>query len=384
MESNGDDEGTFPGGARCLRLHWYGAVGRGADSGGCRPAVLVAPTFIGSTTRRRPRRGGGIARVRFRVFGGADVWPVQCVGGRQDADSTATGWAESFDSAAGARQAALSECGSRGGSGCTVQVWGCNGPVVEEGLGPNQAARRQVQHDLRAEGFDPGGADGLFGPRTRFGDSELAVGARGYRRPDVRTARRSKRYAAGADRGLQHLQALRLRVPRGTGEVVFWQSIQNSTNRVEFEACLRAVPEWVVPRAGAGPAGGVCGSTSDPITAAEQALADPCRRLPERGPQERVPRYPKRLRTPMHSAQRARWFRPDQTCADQTGASCWMEISQRPGCYVWNPCPATDETVIWTRACAGSFAQGPRDAHDSSLTDVRTSGDLFGNPQRVP
>ena len=30
----------------------------------------------------------------------------------QDAASTAVGWAESFDSAAGARQAALSECGS--------------------------------------------------------------------------------------------------------------------------------------------------------------------------------------------------------------------------------------------------------------------------------
>ena len=63
----------------------------------------------------------------------------------QDADSTAAGWAESFDSAAGARQAALSECGSQGGSGCTVRVWGCNGPVVEEGLGLNQAERRQIQ-----------------------------------------------------------------------------------------------------------------------------------------------------------------------------------------------------------------------------------------------
>ena len=62
----------------------------------------------------------------------------------QDPDSTAVGWAESFDSASGARQAALSKCGSRGGgSGCTVRVWGCNGSVVEEGLGLNQAARRQ-------------------------------------------------------------------------------------------------------------------------------------------------------------------------------------------------------------------------------------------------
>ena len=80
----------------------------------------------------------------------------------KDADSAAVGWAESYDSAAAARQAALAECRSRGGgSGCIVRVWGCNGQVIEE------AARRQSQQGLRAEGFDPGGADGLFGPRTR-------------------------------------------------------------------------------------------------------------------------------------------------------------------------------------------------------------------------
>ena len=44
---------------------------------------------------------------------------------------------------------------------------GCNGPVVEEGLSLDREARRQVQLGLQAGGFDPGGADGLFGPRTR-------------------------------------------------------------------------------------------------------------------------------------------------------------------------------------------------------------------------
>ena len=64
----------------------------------------------------------------------------------QDADSTAVGWAESFGSAAGAREAALAECRSRGGgSGCVVRVWGCNGPVAEEGLSLDRAARRQIQ-----------------------------------------------------------------------------------------------------------------------------------------------------------------------------------------------------------------------------------------------
>ena len=86
----------------------------------------------------------------------------------QDADSTAVGWAEAHASGSAAQQAALAECRSRGGgSGCVVRAWGCNGPVVEEGLSLDLAARRRIQQGLAAGGFDPGGADGLFGPRTR-------------------------------------------------------------------------------------------------------------------------------------------------------------------------------------------------------------------------
>ena len=67
----------------------------------------------------------------------------------QDAGSTVYGWAESYDSASGARQRALAECGTRG-SGCTVRVWGCTGPVVEEGLGLDRAAPSS-----RPTGMDP-------------------------------------------------------------------------------------------------------------------------------------------------------------------------------------------------------------------------------------
>ncbi|MYN68312.1 MAG: peptidoglycan-binding protein [Acidobacteria bacterium] len=61
----------------------------------------------------------------------------------------------------------MAECRSPGGAGCLVRAWGCNGPVVEEGLGLDRSTRRQVQQGLQAAGFDPGVADGLFGPRTR-------------------------------------------------------------------------------------------------------------------------------------------------------------------------------------------------------------------------
>ena len=152
----------------------------------------------------------------------------------QDAASTAVGWAESFDSAVAARQAALSECGSRGGSGCTVRVWGCNGPVVEQGLGLNQAARRQVQQGLRTEGFDPGGADGLFGPRTRSAirnwQSARGVRSTGYLDGPQVEALRSR----GGSRPPEFAGAATS--DSGGLEVVFWQSIQNSTNPVEFEA----------------------------------------------------------------------------------------------------------------------------------------------------
>ena len=71
----------------------------------------------------------------------------------QDADSTAVGWAESFDSAAAARQVALSEVRLAG--------WlGLHGPGVglqrPGGRGGSRSARRRIQQGLRAEGFDPG------------------------------------------------------------------------------------------------------------------------------------------------------------------------------------------------------------------------------------
>lgn len=85
----------------------------------------------------------------------------------QDGNSTAVGWAESHGSADQAQQAALWECGSLGGLGCMVRVWGCNGSVVEERLDLDRSARQEVQQGLQASGFDPGVADGVFGPRTR-------------------------------------------------------------------------------------------------------------------------------------------------------------------------------------------------------------------------
>ena len=37
---------------------------------------------------------------------------------------------------------------------------------------------------------------------------------------------------------------------------------------------------------------------------------------------------------------------------------CWMEISNQPGCYLWNPFPQDDETVRWSGDCSEGFAEG--------------------------
>ena len=220
----------------------------------------------------------------------------------QDADSTAVGWAESYDSAASARQSALSECSARGGgTGCIVRAWGCNGPVVEEGLGLDRAARREIQLGLRAGGYDPGGADGLFGPRTRSAirgwQTSRGGRATGYldgaAAEALRTAAATGPAAAQVSRpGPSAANAAGQAAPAGAAapppataeqETVFWQSIANRTNAVEFEAYLVQFPNGVFSalararlvalESSAGPAVGAAGTRRPGVTAAAPGTA---------------------------------------------------------------------------------------------------------------
>ena len=186
----------------------------------------------------------------------------------QDADSSAVGWAESYASADGARRAALTACGSRGGSRCIVRVWGCNGTVVEENLGLDRAAWQQIQEGLEATGFDPGGADGLSGPRTRRAirrwQASRGARATGYlddasvealrspgapRQAGPATAPPPPVAATGqqASPALFPATAQPPVSPPATAEQenLFWQSIMNSTNPAEFEAYLAQFPNGV-------------------------------------------------------------------------------------------------------------------------------------------
>ena len=175
----------------------------------------------------------------------------------QDADSTAVGWAEAFATGADARRRALAECRSRGGgSGCIVRAWGCNGPVVEEGLNLDRTARRRIQQGLAAGGFDPGGADGLFGPRTRAAirrwQSSRGGRATGYldgaSAEALRTSGGADAAVAGVAPSTPPVAAATQAPPQPASaaqENLFWQSIMNSTNAAEFEAYLEQFPSGV-------------------------------------------------------------------------------------------------------------------------------------------
>ena len=278
----------------------------------------------------------------------------------QDDASTASGWAESYASADGARQRALAACRSRGGSGCVVRVWGCNGPVVEEGLGLDRAARRQIQQGLQAGGFDPGGMDGLFGPRTR-------AAIRGWQ--SVRGARPTG-YLDGPQ-----VEALRGRggsgpmasaspqpaASAGTGglEVVFWQSVVNSTNPADFEAYLEQFPNGVFRTLAQNRLAALSGAARSPAADARTSAEA----IGGAASGSRVSGAPARATGSAAGGDvRSRpggAFRPTRTCAGQpVGAACWQEISRQPGCYVWNQNRQPGSIVTWAGECTGGLGQG--------------------------
>ena len=49
---------------------------------------------------------------------------------------------------------------------------------------------------------------------------------------------------------------------------------------------------------------------------------------------------------------------PEPLCRGETGSGCWMETSNEPGCFIWNPNPEPEETVTWAGGCADGKASG--------------------------
>ena len=62
---------------------------------------------------------------------------------------------------------------------------------------------------------------------------------------------------------------------------------------------------------------------------------------------------------PSEPARAGRRFQPEETCAGkEVGSSCWMELENQPGCYLWNGGLAENATVTWSGDCSAGLAQG--------------------------
>ena len=126
--------------------------------------------------------------------------------------------------------------------------------------------------------------------------------------------------------------------PSAEFELVFWQSIVNSTDPADFEAYLRRFPNGVF------------------VELAQNRLSA----LGASGGASPV-------------------FRRGETCAGQVaGTACWKEISGRPGCYVWDPGLVLGQAVTWTGECSSGLAQGT-----GSLTWVFPDGEEMVDTGRL-
>ena len=274
----------------------------------------------------------------------------------QNGAATAFGWGESYASADGARQRALAECRTRGGSGCMVRVWGCNGPVVEDELGLDRATRRQIQQSLHAEGFNPGGAGGLFGPRTRAAirrwQASRGAPTTGYLDGAAAAALRS----AGVSSAAAAVAPAGSTPGNAGSDNLFWQSIMNSTNPSDFEAYLQQLPNGIFVALARNRLAALRAPAGDSV-----AVTGP--RTGAAGPPASGSRFsgsPGSSRSSANSvsADPGSPIRADETCDGKpAGASCWMQVYQRPGCYVWNLGLSLGATVTWTGECAGGIAQ---------------------------
>lgn len=147
------------------------------------------------------------------------------------------GWGESYRAVERAAEAAVVECVSHGGTGCEVRIQGCNAHVTEEALALDGRARQRIQQELRAAGFEDAMSDGVFGSSTRDG----------IRRWQTSRGRRATGYLTGPE--VEGLLGDRAMSPRAQAtqeqETVFWQSIMDSGDPVEFDAYLAQFPDGV-------------------------------------------------------------------------------------------------------------------------------------------
>ena len=167
-----------------------------------------------------------------------------------------------------------------------------NSRVVEEELQLARAARREIQEGLEAAGFDPGGVDGLFGPRTRAAirawQSAQGFRATGYLDEASAAALRAsatdeRLLPAAAPAGQQATSPDPPPAPAPASadqETVFWQSVMNSSNPAELEAYLTQFPNGVFRALAEARLAALRSPPAAPSTTAPEPPADDARPRP--------------------------------------------------------------------------------------------------------
>ena len=190
--------------------------------------------------------------------------------------------------------------------------------------GPEEAQLRSLNPAVRLEDMSIGwsGSTGFIqetgrnvvAPGQTLTDTELIIVLRGD--PAPRFSNWSMDFEFGS--GIPLAGATPSAVE--SQENLYWRSIMSSTNPAEFQAYLAQFPNGVFRALAEARLAELRSPTGDPPTSAE-------RRLP-------------------------------MCTKDSDGNSCWMELTNQPGCYVWNPNPHPHEIVTWTAECAAGTAQG--------------------------
>ena len=180
----------------------------------------------------------------------------------------------------------------------------------------DRAARKLVQQGLTALDYEVGTADGLFGPATRKA---------------LRAWQTGKGFTATGY--LTRAQADTL-MAQGRSAVVAQRQREEAQQQAQAEA-VRKQQEKEVRR---------------------QAQEAERRRVAEA---ERQAREAEAERQVQEAAARAEAERQRQTCEGRSnGVECWMELSDRPRCYVLTARLAPGESMAWTGECSDGVARG--------------------------
>ena len=166
---------------------------------------------------------------------------------------------------------------------------GADPRAVESALGLDRGSRRRVQQGLAAAGFSPGPADGMFGPATRAAirgwQTSRGAEATGYLAPvGAQALGVAVPGAAAAATAVGPAASSSVAPPAVASapaaeltraEVVFWESIRESTDAADFDDYLARWPAGIYARLATNRVAALRAAASDPPALAPAATDAP-------------------------------------------------------------------------------------------------------------